>query len=227
MTITARQTIAGALDAASMDAMPEFDYRALAKQALAQDIAALQRRSLAGSSPVQLYEGGWAATAACGLIGALLLVVGTLAGLQLKRWAICGVAAAGGLQLLWMALRRFWVRRKPFAILSHQGIRLPDLDIQLPWHAIHHVATVEQLNLSANATTIVNENLALIMAKGYAPPAGVKQGSRTRYQHKLAQYLLPNRVRGTGSETAAVIVTRYWRKSLGCAHATDAGTGAE
>ena len=137
----------GTQNASSFDTLPEFDYRALARQALAQDIASLRRRSLTGAAPVKLYEHGWGAALLCGLAGGLLLVAGLLAGLELKRWLIGAIGVISGLHLTKAALRAFWLQRQPYAVLSHKGVWLPDLNTLVPWDPITGVSTEEQLNL--------------------------------------------------------------------------------
>lgn len=209
-----------ARDPSSFDTPPEFDYRALARQALAQDIAALQRQSLTGTPPAKLYEHGWGAALLCALAGGVLLVAGLQAGLELKRWLIGAIGIVSGLQLTRAALRAFWLQRQPYAVLSHKGVWLPDLNTLVPWDQITGVSTEEQLNLSAGASTIVSKRIILTMAAGYQPPRSASKGSRTRYAAKSREYVLPCPTREMTPETAFAALSRYWQANAALARAT-------
>lgn len=211
MNTPAHLDAVSARDDTSSDTLPEFDLRALANHALAQDIAALRRQSRAGAAPVNLYETGWGAPTVCGLAGVSLLLVGTLAGLELKRWLIGGIAVTSGLLLLWAALRTLWLRCKPFAVLSHKGIWLPDRNTLIPWSQITQVRTEEQLNMTASATTIVSKRIVLNMATGYRPPRHASKSPRTRYAQHSNEYALPCPTHESGAETAVAVVSRFWQ----------------
>lgn len=207
-------------NASSLDTPPEFDYRALARQALAQDIASLQRQSLTGTAPAKLYEHGWGAALLCALAGGVLLVAGLLAGLELKRWLIGAIGIVSGLQLTKAALRAFWLQRQPYAVLSHMGVWLPDLNTLIPWDQITGVSTEEQLNLSAGASTLVSKRIVLTMAAGYQPPRDARKGSRTRYAAKSREYVLPCPTREMAPETAVAALSRHWQANAALARAT-------
>ena len=211
MNTPARLDAESTRDDTSIDTPPEFDLRTLANHALAQDIAALRRQSRAGAAPVNLYETGWGAATFCGLAGVTLLLVGTLAGLELQRWLIGAIAVASGLLLLWAALRTLWLRRKPFAVLSHKGIWLPDCNTLVPWDLITQVCTEEQLNMTAGATTIVSKRIVLSMAAGYQPPRHACKSPRAHYVQHSNEYALPCPTHESGAETAVAVVSRYWK----------------
>jgi len=215
----------GTQNASSFDTLPEFDYRALARQALAQDIASLRRRSLTGAAPVKLYEHGWGAALLCGLAGGLLLVAGLLAGLELKRWLIGAIGVISGLHLTKAALRAFWLQRQPYAVLSHKGVWLPDLNTLVPWDPITGVSTEEQLNLSAGTSALVSKRIVLTMAAGYQPPRDARKGSRTRYVATSGAYVLPCPTRDTTPETAVAALSRYWEANAALARATAGAKG--
>ena len=215
----------GTQNASSFDTLPEFDYRALARQALAQDIASLRRRSLTGAAPVKLYEHGWGAALLCGLAGGLLLVAGLLAGLELKRWLIGAIGVISGLHLTKAALRAFWLQRQPYAVLSHKGVWLPDLNTLVPWDPITSVSTEEQLNLSAGTSALVSKRIVLTMAAGYQPPRDARKGSRTRYVATSGAYVLPCPTRDTTPETAVAALSRYWEANAALARATVGAKG--
>lgn len=216
---------AGAQHASSFDTLPEFDYRALARQALAQDIASLRRQSLTGAAPVKLYEHGWGAALLCGLAGGLLLAAGLLAGLELKRWLMGAIGVISGLHLTKAALRAFWLQRQPYAVLSHKGVWLPDLNTLVPWDPITGVSTEEQLNLSAGTSALVSKRIVLTMAAGYQPPRDARKGSRTRYAATSREYVLPYPSRDTAPETAVAALSRYWEANAALARATAGAKG--
>lgn len=216
---------AGAQHASSFDTLPEFDYRALARQALAQDIASLRRQSLTGATPVKLYEHGWGAALLCGLAGGLLLVAGLLAGLELKRWLMGAIGIISSLHLTKAALRAFWLQRQPYAVLSHKGVWLPDLNTLVPWDPITGVSTEEQLNLSAGTSALVSKRIVLTMAAGYQPPRDARKGSRTRYPATSREYVLPYPSRDMAPETAVAALSRYREANAALARATAGAKG--